>query len=39
MKHKVTRIIDGDTFEVSPNWEFEGKIGSIVRLRGYNVPE
>ncbi|NQT06109.1 MAG: hypothetical protein HQ575_01065 [Candidatus Omnitrophica bacterium] len=39
MKHKVTRIIDGDTFEISPNWEFEGQTGNIVRPRGYDAPE
>ncbi len=39
MKHKVTRIIDGDTFEVSPNWEFEGQTGDIVRPQGYDTPE
>lgn len=39
MKHKVTRIIDGDTFEVLPNWEFEGKTGDVVRPRGYDTPE
>lgn len=39
MKHKVTRIIDGDTFEVLPNWEFEGQTGNVVRPLGYNTPE
>ena len=39
MKHKVTRIIDGDTFEVSPNWEWNGLEGNIVRPSGYDTPE
>lgn len=36
---KVTRIIDGDTFEVSPNWKWNGDSGSRVRPTGYNAPE
>ncbi|MBL7068807.1 MAG: thermonuclease family protein [Candidatus Omnitrophica bacterium] len=36
---KVTRIIDGDTFEVSPNWKFEGQTGNVVRPRGHDAPE
>ena len=39
MKYKVTRIIDGDTFEVSPDWEFESRTGNIVRPRGYDTAE
>jgi len=36
---KVIRIIDGDTFEVSPNWQWENQEGNIVRPRGYDTPE
>ena len=39
MKHKVTHIIDGDTFEVTPNWEWNGQTGNSVRPKGYNTPE
>jgi len=39
MKYKVTRIIDGDTFEVSPNWKWEGQEGDTVRPLGYDAPE
>ena len=39
MGFKVTKVIDGDTFEVSPNWEWNGKSGNIVRSTGYNTPE
>jgi endonuclease YncB( thermonuclease family) len=39
MKRKVIRIIDGDTFEVAPGWEWEGLTGSVVRPVGYDTPE
>lgn len=39
MSHKVTEIIDGDTFAVSPDWEWNGESGNIVRPVGYNTPE
>jgi len=35
----VTAIIDGDTFEVSPQWEWNGQTGTRVRPTGYNAPE
>jgi len=35
----VTQIIDGDTFDVSPNWKWNGKTGSRVRPAGYDTPE
>ena len=35
----VTKVIDGDTFEVSPGWEWNGKSGNVVRPTGYNAPE
>jgi len=39
MKRKVIRIVDGDTFEVAPDWKWEGLTGSIVRPIGYDTPE
>ncbi len=36
---KVTKIIDGDTFEVSPNWKLNNQTGSVVRANGYDTPE
>jgi len=35
----VTSIIDGDTFEVSPPWKWNGQTGSRVRPAGYDAPE
>lgn len=39
MAFRVTKIIDGDTFEVSPNWEWDGKSGNVVRPTGFDAPE
>lgn len=39
MSFKVTEVIDGDTFKVSPNWEWKGQSGDLVRPNGYNTPE
>ena len=35
----VTSIIDGDTFEVSPQWKWNGTTGTRVRPTGYDAPE
>jgi endonuclease YncB( thermonuclease family) len=35
----VTNIIDGDTFDVTPTWRWEGQSGQRVRPTGYNAPE
>ena len=35
----VSSIIDGDTFEVSPQWKWKGNTGNRVRPTGYNAPE
>ena len=37
--HTVTEIIDGDTFKVSPNWNWRGQTGDRVRPTGYDAPE
>lgn len=36
---KVTNIIDGDTFDVSPGWKWNDNTGSRVRPAGYDAPE
>jgi endonuclease YncB( thermonuclease family) len=36
---QVTRIIDGDTFEVNPNWNWNGESGNRVRPTGYDAAE
>jgi len=36
---KVIDVIDGDTFEVTPQWNWNGRTGSRVRPTGYNAPE
>jgi len=35
----VSAIIDGDTFEVSPQWKWNGETGTRVRPTGYDAPE
>lgn len=35
----VKQIIDGDTFQVSPSWEWNGQSGDRVRPAGYDAPE
>lgn len=39
MSFTVTKVIDGDTFEVSPNWKWNNQSGNVVRPTGYNSPE
>jgi len=39
MSFKVAKVIDGDTFEVSPNWKWNEQEGDVVRPEGYNTPE
>jgi len=36
---KVTHVVDGDTFDVSPNWRWNNETGSRVRPTGYDAPE
>ena len=35
----VTQIIDGDTFAVSPEWNWNKQTGDRVRPTGYDAPE
>lgn len=35
----VIKIIDGDSFEVSPNWKWNDQTGSAIRAYGYDTPE
>ena len=39
MSFKVVKVIDGDTFEVSPKWTWNNQEGNIVRANGYDTPE
>lgn len=39
MSFKVTKIIDGDTFEVTPKWIWNNTEGNGVRPTGYDTPE
>jgi len=36
---RVNNIVDGDTFDVSGGWKWNGETGSRVRPTGYNAPE
>ena len=36
---RVVSVIDGDTFEVSPQWKWNSQIGARVRPTGYDAPE
>lgn len=35
----VTAIVDGDTFDVSPQWQWNGQTADRVRAAGYDAPE
>ena len=39
MTFKVTNVVDGDTFDVSPNWNWDGKTGDRVRIANLYAPE
>lgn len=36
---KVIAVVDGDTFDVTPNWKWNGSNGNRVRPAGYDAPE
>jgi endonuclease YncB( thermonuclease family) len=36
---KVTEIIDGDTFRITPGWKWNGKTGTAIRPMGYDTPK
>lgn len=35
----VVNVVDGDTFDVSPNWKWSGETGSRVRPTGFDAVE
>jgi len=35
----VISIIDGDTFDVTPDWKWNGQTGARIRPTGYDAPE
>lgn len=39
MSFTVIKIIDGDSFEVSPNWKWNDQTGGVIRAYGYDTPE
>ena len=39
MSFTVENVIDGDTFEVSPNWKWNGQSGNRVRIANLDAPE
>ncbi|MCK4654781.1 MAG: hypothetical protein KAU01_10090 [Candidatus Cloacimonetes bacterium] len=34
----VTKIFDGDTFEINPKWNWNDDTGKVIGLKGYNSP-
>ena len=32
-------VVDGDTFDATPNWSSHGRVGSRVRIANINAPE
>ena len=38
MMFKVTKIFDGDTFEIHPYWNWNDNTGNIVGLKGTKPP-
>jgi len=39
INQKVTKVIDGDTFEIKKGWEWNEQKGNLVRPTGYDTPE
>ena len=38
MMFKVTKVFDGDTFEIYPRWNWNDNTGNIVGLKGIKSP-
>jgi endonuclease YncB( thermonuclease family) len=36
---KVINVVDGDTFDVSPNWVWNGQEGTRIRIANFDAPE
>jgi endonuclease YncB( thermonuclease family) len=36
---RVVSVLDGDTFDVSPQWQWNSHTGARVRPTGYDAPE
>ena len=36
---QVVRVVDGDTFDVTPSWNWHGNTGNRVRPDGYDAAE
>ncbi len=36
---KVINVVDGDTFDVSPQWKWKNYTGVRIRPTGYDAPE
>ena len=39
MSFNVTKIIDGDTFEVDPDWKWDDNNGDRVRIANFDATE
>lgn len=39
MSFNVKEVIDGDTFDVIPGWEWDGKKGDRVRIADFDATE
>ena len=35
----IVAVIDGNTFEVYPKWEFGDETGNLVQVKGYTAPK
>jgi len=39
MAFTVTLVVDGDTFDVTPDWRSKGQTGNRVRIAALDAPE
>jgi endonuclease YncB( thermonuclease family) len=37
--YQVTNIVDGSSFDVAPNWDWQGQTGRRVRIANHTTPE